>query len=339
MFGVVCVNLPYHPGWGRCQESYGEDSCLLGKMGAALIRGVQKRGVIACVKHFAFNSMEDARFHVNITCSKRTEREMFLPHFKACIDAGAGAVMSAYNCYQGVLCGHQEYLLKKILKEEWRFDGFVLSDFTWGIRDTAEAMKGGLDIEMPVTHYYGEKLIKAVSEGKIKEAAVDDAVLRIVRTLLAFQEKQQRNKEMQNEKRRHIKLALQSAREGITLLQNKNGKLPLKCNKKTNRIAILGYLSDRNNTGDHGSSQVYPPYIVTALQGIVKAAGEAEIISYTGSSAAHCKRLAKEADEVIIIVGNDYRDEGEYIAADESDLFLEKTGGDRRESLGLKKEI
>lgn len=68
--------------------------------------------------------------------------------------------MSAYNCYQGVLCGHQEYLLKKILKEEWRFDGFVLSDFTWGIRDTAEAMKGGLDIEMPVTHYYGEKLIK-----------------------------------------------------------------------------------------------------------------------------------------------------------------------------------
>lgn len=337
LFGGVCVNLPYHPGWGRCQESYGEDSCLLGKMGAALIRGVQKRGVIACVKHFAFNSMEDARFHVNITCSKRTEREMFLPHFKACIDAGAGAVMSAYNCYQGVLCGHQEYLLKKILKEEWRFDGFVLSDFTWGIRDTAEAMKGGLDIEMPVTHYYGEKLIKAVSEGKIKEAAVDDAVLRIVRTLLAFQEKQQRNKEMQNEKRRHIKLALQSAREGITLLQNKNGKLPLKCNKKTNRIAVLGYLSDRNNTGDHGSSQVYPQYIVTALQGIVKAAGEAEIISYTGSSAAHCKRLAKEADEVIIIVGNDYRDEGEYIAADESDLFLEKTGGDRRESLGLKK--
>ena len=193
LFGGVCVNLPYHPG-------------LLGKRGAALIRGVQKRGVIACVKHFAFNSMEDARFHVNITCSKRTEREMFLPHFKACIDAGA--VMSAYNCYQGVLCGHQEYLLKKILKEEWRFDGFVLSDFTWGIRDTAEAMKGGLDIEMPVTHYYGEKLIKAVSEGKIKEAAVDDAVLRIVRTLLAFQEKQQRNKEMQNEKRRHIKLAL-----------------------------------------------------------------------------------------------------------------------------------
>lgn len=77
LFGGVCVNLPYHPGWGRCQESYGEDSCLLGKMGAALIRGVQKRGVIACVKHFAFNSMEDARFHVNITCSKRTEREVF----------------------------------------------------------------------------------------------------------------------------------------------------------------------------------------------------------------------------------------------------------------------
>lgn len=337
LFGGVCVNLPYHPGWGRCQESYGEDSCLLGKMGEALIKGVQKRGVIACVKHFAFNSMEDARFHVNITCSKRTEREVFLPHFKACIDAGAGAVMSAYNQYQGVLCGHQEYLLKKILKGEWGFDGFVISDFTWGIRDTEEAIKGGLDIEMPVTHYYGETLFKAVLEGKVKETAVDDSVLRIVRTLLAFQEKRQKNKEMKNGKCRHIKLALQSAREGFTLLQNKNRKLPIKCNKKTNRIAVLGYLSDRDNTGDHGSSQVYPPYTVTALQGIARAAGEAEIISYTGNSVTHYKRLAKEADEIIIIAGNDYRDEGEYIATDEVDLLLEKTGGDRRENLGLKK--
>ena len=87
-FGGVCVNLPYHPGWGRAQEVYGEDPCLLGRMGSALIRGVQENGVIACVKHFAFNSMENARFKVSIECDKRTEREIFLNHFKKCIDAG-----------------------------------------------------------------------------------------------------------------------------------------------------------------------------------------------------------------------------------------------------------
>ena len=90
LFGGVCVNLPYHPGWGRAQETYGEDPCLLGKMGAALVRGIQEKGVVACVKHFAFNSMENSRFKVSVQCSKRTEQEVFLPHFKKCIEAGAG---------------------------------------------------------------------------------------------------------------------------------------------------------------------------------------------------------------------------------------------------------
>ena len=99
-FGGVCVNLPYHPGWGRAQEVYGEDSFLLGEMGSAMVRGVQSTGVIACVKHFAFNSMENSRFKVSIVCDKRTEREVFLSHFKKCVDAGAGSVMSAYNSYQ-----------------------------------------------------------------------------------------------------------------------------------------------------------------------------------------------------------------------------------------------
>ena len=95
LFGGICVNIPYHPGWGRSQESYGEDPCLLGEMGAALIRGVRKYGVMACVKHFAFNSMENARFKVSVSCGKRAEREVFLPHFQKCIDAGADAVMTA----------------------------------------------------------------------------------------------------------------------------------------------------------------------------------------------------------------------------------------------------
>ncbi|HAN95720.1 MAG TPA: glycosyl hydrolase, partial [Firmicutes bacterium] len=95
LFGGVCINLPYNPGWGRSQETYGEDSFHLGQMGSALVRGVQSENVIACVKHYAFNSMEISRFKVNVECDKRTEREVYLPHFKDCIDAGAASVMSA----------------------------------------------------------------------------------------------------------------------------------------------------------------------------------------------------------------------------------------------------
>lgn len=88
LFAGVCVNLPYHPGWGRSQETYGEESFALGAMGAALVRGVQDEDIMACVKHYAFNSMENARFRVDISCDARTEQEVFLPHFKDCIDAG-----------------------------------------------------------------------------------------------------------------------------------------------------------------------------------------------------------------------------------------------------------
>ena len=137
-YGGVCINLPYNPGWGRSQEVYGEDSFHIGTMGSALVRGVQKHNVIACIKHFAFNSMENMRFKVNIKASKRTEREVFFPHFKMCIDAGAASVMSAYNKYQGIYCGHNDYLLNQVLKNEWGFDGFVISDFIYGVKDTVQ---------------------------------------------------------------------------------------------------------------------------------------------------------------------------------------------------------
>ena len=143
LFAGVCINLPYHPGWGRSQETYGEDSFAIGQLGSALVRGVQAENVMACVKHFAFNSMEFSRFKVSMDCDRRTEREVFLPHFRDCVEAGAASIMSAYNKYQGVHCGHSAYLLRKVLKEEWDFDGFVMSDFIHGVRATAEAANGG----------------------------------------------------------------------------------------------------------------------------------------------------------------------------------------------------
>ena len=307
-FGGVCVNLPYHPGWGRAQEVYGEDPYLLGRMGSALVRGVQENGVIACVKHFAFNSMENARFKVSIECDKRTEREIFFSHFKKCIDAGAGSVMSAYNRYQGAMCGENEYLLRQVLRNEWDFDGFTICDFVWGVKDTVASASSGLDIEMPITHFYGEKLLEAVREGEVMEQTIDESALRIIRTLLAHEHFiEEHKKEGSCDYRKHQELALQCAREGITLLKNEDQLLPIDC-KKGKKIVVLGSYADRENIGDRGSSQVYAPYVVTILQGITEYPSDAEVIYYSGESASHCRRLAKEADVVVIVAGNDYLD-------------------------------
>ena len=304
-FGGVCVNLPYHPGWGRAQEVYGEDPYLLGRMGSALVRGVQENGVIACVKHFAFNSMENARFKVSIECDKRAEREIFLSHFKKCIDAGAGSVMSAYNRYQGAMCGENEYLLRQVLRNEWDFDGFTICDFVWGVKDTVASASSGLDIEMPITHFYGEKLLEAVREGEVTEQTIDESALRIIRTLLAHEHFiEEHKKEGSCDYRKHQELALQCAREGITLLKNEDQLLPIDC-KKGKKIVVLGSYADRENIGDRGSSQVYAPYVVTILQGITEYPSDAEVIYYSGESASHCRRLAKEADVVVIVAGND----------------------------------
>ena len=334
LYGGVCINLPYNPGWGRSQETYGEDSFHLGEMGAALVRGVQKHGVIACMKHFALNSMENSRFWIDIDCSKRAEQEVFLPHFKKCIRQGAGAVMSAYNSYKGEMCGHNSYLLRGILKEDWGFDGFVMSDFIWGVKDTAAAANGGQDIEMPSTQFYGKNLVQAVKEGKVQESVIDEAAVRIVRTLLAFQSIQEKPKRNIIGCPAHVRLALECAREGITLIQNRNRVLPLK-REKVRKIAILGRLSQNNNTGDKGSSSVYPAYVVTAAQGITNAAADAEVICYEGRDLNHCRKLAREADAVIFVVGYNHEDEGEFVAVNANDVYTDGIGGDRKTGLGL----
>jgi beta-glucosidase len=335
LFGGVCINLPYNPGWGRSQETYGEESFHLGEMGSALVRGVQEENVIACIKHYAFNQMEISRFKVSVDCDIRTEREVFLPHFKKCIDNGAASVMSSYNLYQGTHCGHSDYLLNKVLKEEWDFDGFVMSDFIWGVRDTVEAANGGQNIEMCCTQYFGEKLVDAVKNGEVPEAKIDDAALRIVRTLLAFDDADDRKYgESVIGCKEHVALALKAAREGITLIKNDGQFLPLD-KAKMKRIVVLGKLGGKEVIGDHGSSQVHPAYVVTPIQGLANVSNGATVVFYDGEDLNHAKDLASDADAVIFVVGYDHSDEGEYVSEDQSDAYTGAIGGDRKDSLGL----
>ena len=322
LFAGVCINMPYNPGWGRSQETYGEETCHIGQMGAALVRGVQDEDVIACVKHYAFNDMENARFKCSVTCDQRTEKEVFLPHFKDCIDAGAASIMSAYNRYNGVHCGHSRYLLTEVLKGDWDFDGFVMSDFVWGVRDTVEAANGGQDMEMMYTDWFGKKLIRAVEDGFVPEARINDAALRIVRTLIAFDRGHKEYDESVIGCPEHIAVAKKAAEEGITLIRN-NGVLPLK-RDAVKKVAVIGRLADKPNIGDQGSSWVRPPYTVSALEGLRKANPGCETVLDDGSDLERAKKLAAEADAVVFVVGYNYDDEGEFVSGSEDTNYLRR---------------
>lgn len=185
LVAAVCINLLRHPAWGRAQETYGEDPYHLGEMGAALVRGLQ-RHVMACVKHFACNSIEDTRMKVDVKTSERTLREIYLPHFKRCVDEGAASVMSAYNRVNGAYCSENARLLNDILKDEWGFRGFVISDFVMGVHDGPAAAQAGLDLEMPFRQHFGGRLKRAVEKGEVPEKVIDDAVLRLLRQAIRF---------------------------------------------------------------------------------------------------------------------------------------------------------
>jgi beta-glucosidase len=330
LFAGVCINLPQNPGWGRSQESYGEESFAIGQMGAALVRGVQEENVMACVKHYAFNSMAISRFKVSVDCDRRTEREVFLPHFKECVDAGAASIMSAYNLYKGIHCGHHDYLLRKVLKEEWDFDGFVMSDFIWGVKDTVAGANNGEDLEMCSTIVYGDKLVKAVRDGLVPEARIDDAALRLVRTILAFEEAYTANYGPEVIGcDAHIALALKAAQEGITLLKNDAQILPLN-RDRIKKSAVIGKLAPQPNIGDYGSSRVFPKSVVTPEEGLRKAAPNAEIRYDDGSDPARARKAAEAADAVVFVVGFDHGDEGEYVAGEGTDNYTQSVGGDRK---------
>ncbi len=319
LFAGVCINLLRHPAWGRAQETYGEDPYHLGEMGAALVRGVQ-RHVMACVKHFAANSIENTRYRVDVRISERTLREVYLSHFKRCVDEGAASVMSAYNKVNGHYCGHNSHLLRDILKKEWGFEGFVISDFVFGIRN-GKAAKAGLDIEMPLTIHFGKKLMKLVRRGTVPEDVIDDAVLRILKQKIRFTQigEPGRYGLQAVVSSEHKALAREAAQKSIVLLKNDcvagttKRILPIDV-AHLNRIAIIGKLATKPNTGDKGSSMVRPPCVITPLEGIRAAVSrDCEVMYSDGRVINKAVDIARKADISVIIVGYTHRDEGEYM--------------------------
>lgn len=314
-FGGLCINLLRHPAWGRAQETFGEDPHHLGEMGVALMQGVQQHNVMACAKHYALNNIENSRFYVNVEADERTLREVYLPQFRKCVDNGVASVMSAYNDFRGELCGHNDYLLDQVLRQEWGFTGFVTSDWMNGLEDTEEGIKAGMDVEMPLPkHYTVKKIKKQLEEGTITAADIDDMVRHVLQTKLWYIT---RTDPMSYQKKlvasqAHRDLALEAAEKSMVLLKNEGNLLPL--DKSTiKNIAVIGKLADVPSIGDHGSSRVNPSYVVTPLQGLKKYLGrEVEVTFSDGADLEAAQKIARTADVVLIIAGYEHSDEGEY---------------------------
>lgn len=308
-YGGVCVNLLRHPGWGRAQETYGEEPMLVGEMGRALMLGAQ-RFVMACVKHFAVNSMENARFKVDVHADERALHEVYLPHFRRIVESGVASVMSSYNALNGTFCGDHHGLLTDVLRDEWGFDGFVTSDFIFGLRDAVASVHAGLDIEMPFRQQRLHRLPAAVDDGRLPIDVVDTCIARIVATLLRFHPiVSQEVDPAVVLSPAHRALAREAATKSIVLLQNDGGVLPLDANG-IGSVAVLGRLARVPNLGDKGSSEVFTTGVVTPLDGLR--------VALPGAVVVHSDRdasIVEDADAVVVVVGYTFADEGEFIDA------------------------
>lgn len=316
------VNVLRHPRWGRAQETYGEDPYLLGVLGSAFVRGAQDH-VMAVVKHYAVNSIEDTRLEVDVTVDERTLREVYLPHFRAIVqDAQVAGVMTAYNAVNGDWASESAPLIREILREEWGFHGFVVSDFVWGTHDTAPALEAGLDVEMPAGVIYGAPVVAGVESGTLAEAAVDAAVRRILRAQWCFAASTREPDVTQTESDEALELARLVAVRGAVLLENRDAALPI-LREQTDTVAVVGRLADAENTGDRGSSHVRSSDIVTVREGL-EALADSVVVDAVDVVAEDFDQRIAASDAVVAVVGYTDADEGEgqVAAGDRRSLAL-----------------
>lgn len=343
------VNIYRTPLNGRNFEYMGEDPFLASKMVVPYIIGVQENGVAACVKHFALNNQETNRHSTNVHVDDRALYEIYLPAFKAAVqEAKTWSIMGSYNLYKGEHGCHNQYLLNDILRDEWNFDGVVVSDWG-GVNDTYQAIYNGLDMEFGswtngltlglsnayASYYLAKPYLDLIQEGKVGTKELDEKVRRILR--LAYRTTMNKNKPYGSlASPAHSMAAKKIGEDGIVLLQNKNNVLPIDLST-TKKIVVIGENAIKMMTVGGGSSSLKAKYEISPLDGIKSRIGsEAEVVyarGYVGdiggeynkvvvkqdlSESRSAKELldeavsaAKEADYVIFIGGlnkSDFQD-------------------------------
>ena len=269
------INIKRSPLCGRNFEYMSEDPYLTGEMAVPLVKGVQSADTAACVKHFALNNQETERLWVEVKVSERALREIYLPAFEKVVKEGqVYSLMGAYNRYNGEHCCESKTLLNHILREEWKFDGMVVSDWG-GVHLTKEAATSGLDLEMSVTDNFEEycmakPLKKAVENGEIAEELIDEKVKNILRLMYRLHmlgEDAKIRKPGSYNTPEHRQKILDAARESIILLKNDKNQLPL-CQEKTRKVLVVGDNANRIQSYGGGSAEIKALYEITPLLGI-----------------------------------------------------------------------
>ena len=292
------INIHRHPLGGRHFESFSEDPFLTGKIATNYVQGVQSKNVAACLKHFVGNDTEYERHSISSNIDAQTLREIYLLPFEMGIKEGnAKVVMSAYNKLNNIFCSSHQDLLINILKEEWGFDGYVVSD--WGAAlETIENANGGLDLEMPgPSNVWGKALIDAVEASEVSEKLIDDKVKRIL-TVAEFSnrfQKPQIKAEQAIDQPKHRLLLRKAAADGMVLLKNE-GSLPLKKNIK--KLAVIGPNALEAQIIGGGSASLRPHYQIHPLEAAQERLGHETEILYSKGCHTH-KYLPKINEELM----------------------------------------
>ncbi|MBQ1312476.1 MAG: glycoside hydrolase family 3 C-terminal domain-containing protein [Blautia sp.] len=311
------MNIKRSPLCGRNFEYFSEDPYLAGKMAAGYIRGIQENGVSACPKHFAANNTELRRQASNSVVDERTFREIYLTGFEIAVkEADPKSIMSSYNEINGVYANENAHLLQEILRDQWGFQGFVVSD--WGAGNNfVEGVRAGSHLEMPTTGGdSAEQLIRAVREGKIEESMVDRRVDELLSVVFSTHQAMEAAKGKSFDVEAHHAVARKACEQSVVLLKNEDGILPL---KKGTRVALIGDFAEEPRYQGAGSSVVNP----TKLDSCRKVIGDfpLEVVGFekgyprvgAGDPAlrAAAVELAKKAEVVLLYLGLDEISESE----------------------------
>lgn len=301
------VNIYRSPLCGRNFEYMGEDPTLAGNTAAQYIKGVQSQGVMATVKHFALNNQEFNRHHTSSDADERTMYEIYFPAFKAAVDAGVASVMSSYNLVNNVHAAENRWLLTDVLKEEWGFDGFVMSDWT-STYSTLGCVRSGLDLEMPHGFCLKYEHIKPLIEtGVISEKDIDRKVEAILSSVIAygFLDRPQLDTTIKEDHPYSREVAYKLSCESAVLLKN-NGVLPL---KKGGKVALMGPRADVIPCGG-GSGAVDPIYSISLSEGMTQLGEDFPVTLIADDYKSKAKEI-QAADAVVVSVGFDKKTERE----------------------------
>jgi beta-glucosidase len=304
LFEAPDINIARVPQGGRVFESFGEDPWLTSRIAAADIEGIQSTGMLANVKHFIANNQESSRMSVDEIVGERALREIYMPGFAAAIqEAHSASLMCAYPRVNGAFNCENAPLLQGVLKKEWGFKGFVVSD--WGAtHSTVPSALNGLDVEMPTGRYFGDALHKAVDAGQVPVSVLDEKLVRRFSTMIEFGLFGPQPKPQPIPAFAHGAIARTIAEQSMVLLKNDGNLLPI--DRKTIRnIALIGPWAVRAETGGGGSSHVIPLYTITPDNGL-----HAALNSYTrlavldGTDVDAAVAAAKRAQIAIVMVGD-----------------------------------